>query len=104
MKPLVHARLCRGRPTSCCFLQLPLHFPPLGSPLPVGGVTSGSLQAQSRCAAERWIGMCLWGKTFPSSCWCQLAPCPLCLHKTDSPLVTGMLWAHREAAKQMQDR
>lgn len=41
------------------------------SPLPTGLAPlwrlneSGSLQAWSRCAAERRIGMCLWGKTFP---------------------------------------
>lgn len=63
----------RGPPTSRASGGLPL---PTGSGFPSPGrvVTSGRLQAGSRCAEERWTGMRLWGRTPPSSGRCQLAP------------------------------
>ena len=89
-KMLVHAGLCKGEAH-----RRPRHqaVPPishrLGLPSSCQVVTSGSLQAWSRCAAERWTGMRLWGKSSPSSCQRQLAACPLCLCRTDTLLLTG---------------
>lgn len=61
----------------------------LALPSPCQAVTSGSLQAWSRCAAERWTGMRLWGRTSPSSRQRQLAACALCLCRTDALLLRG---------------
>lgn len=69
MKMLVHAGLCEGgvggAPEAAPAVPPTSHRPGLPSPWQV--VTSGSLQAWSRCAAERWTGMRLWENTSPSS-------------------------------------
>ena len=65
---LVHAGLCEGvggAPEAAPAVPPTSHRPGLPSPWQVA--TSGSLQAWSRCAAERWTGMCLWENTSPSS-------------------------------------
>lgn len=66
---LVHAGLCEGgvggAPEAAPEVPPTSHRPGLPSPWQV--VTSGSLQAWSRCAAERRTGMRLWENTSPSS-------------------------------------
>lgn len=85
---LVHAGWARGPPTSRASGGLPL---PTGAAFPSPGrvVTSGSLQAGSRCAVERRTGMRLWGRTLPSSGRCQLAPRLRGLCRAEALLLAG---------------
>lgn len=87
MKMLVHAGLCEGgvggAPEAAPAVPPTSHWPGLPSPWQV--VTSGSLQAWSRCAAADGQE-CASGRTprLLRVGRCQLAPRPLCLCRTDA--------------------